>query len=296
MPIAYPFPPHMQQQQDPAQQFARGLQIGTQAAQARETLRAQREANAQRIAIQQQELEQESIRDQQRLLIDKAYKDAQIGLEEQKVRAAQEVAAAKTQEAAQQFKFQQMASREIMAGGDPAQVWMKYGPLATGSAAGLGSLVSATKPVTPKQAAWIPADLKTGAPGHFETPSGAVHIPTRVKDEQTGMTSALRSQTISYLRSQREELKKAMGRQPTTPERLDAWKLKHKDEIKQLDTLKTKIEDLLKPGTAASVPAGMAPPSGASSRVKVTDPNGKKGTIPIDQLDDALAAGWTEGW
>lgn len=281
MPIAYPFPPHLQQQINPAQEYARGLQIGAQAAQAQAALQAQREANAQRVAIQQQELEQQSIKDQQRLLVEKAYNDARIGLEEQQVRAAQQLAEQKTKAAAIQFQYQQRAASEIAAGADPSSVWMKYGPLVTGSLSGVGSLMSASKEQEPKKAVWIPDDLKTGAPGHFETPSGSVHIPARTKDEETGMTPALRAQTISYLKAKRKELTDQIGA-PRTQSGKAAWEARTKDAREELKALDNRIENLLKP-------------TSNERRVKVTTDTGRKGTIPESQLPD-LPEGWKEGW
>lgn len=106
-----------------------------------------------------------------------------------------------------QFEAQQRYVRDIERGVPQSSALANWGPLMMQAAAGRQT---GLKPA-PR---WVPPDPTTGAPGHFETGTGTVHIPAqqRATPEQAVQTATQRSELT--LKNQRlrylyEELSKS---------------------------------------------------------------------------------------
>jgi hypothetical protein len=120
---------------DLAQSFLGGVRLAQDAQQHAQQIQLQREKLAQ--AAQQAEMElmakreaaqQQQLRQQQEMEIEKAYKQAQIGLRQREVDESAKVLEFKTQQAAQHAFIQQTAQQRIARGEDPVNVYQELGP------------------------------------------------------------------------------------------------------------------------------------------------------------------------
>lgn len=95
-----------------AENYLRGLQVGQQAAEASARLQEQQARVAMEAQAHQETLQQRSLEDAQRIQVSKAYHDAEIGLQQQRLEEVRQEAAQKTRTAAaklsQQLKFNQV--------------------------------------------------------------------------------------------------------------------------------------------------------------------------------------------
>lgn len=128
-----------------AQSFLGGARLAQDAAQHAQAIQLQREKLAQdaqqaemELMAKQQAAQQQQLRQQQEMEIEKAYKQAQIGLRQREVDESAKVLEFKTQQAAQHTLIQQTAQQRIARGEDPQKVWQELGPQAgVGLPAGL---------------------------------------------------------------------------------------------------------------------------------------------------------------
>lgn len=97
---------------DEAANYLHGLAVGQQAAEAQARLAEQQSRVAMEAQAHQETLQQRSLEDAQRIQVTKAYHDAEIGLQQQRLQEVQQEAAQKTHQAAaklsQQLKFNQV--------------------------------------------------------------------------------------------------------------------------------------------------------------------------------------------
>lgn len=204
---SYPIPNWISRPADTPAAYTQGIQIGAQIAQERNRMQMQAEQAAMNAAIRQQEAERESIRQQQRIEIDKAYQQAQIGLRKQQLDQAAASIALRTSQAARQFAAQQTYQRRIMAGEDPAKVMLEIGPQMTSSLSGFSSIYKAAQPVVPFQPTTQSvgkADLVQVAPNRWQQ-------IVRTREEVPGRLTQKERARITELRDERKLLAEQIG-------------------------------------------------------------------------------------
>ena len=128
--MPYPFPNWIQPP-DLAGQYARGLQLGQQAA----------EEQA-RMQMQQEQHQRDYMLEQQRLQVTKAYQDQQIALRKQELQQYQADINIKTQDAARRLEGYNKFQAAINAGEDAVGAALKY-LSGTGEAGGVGTIAAA---------------------------------------------------------------------------------------------------------------------------------------------------------
>lgn len=141
--MAIIIPPWLNQQgADPASAFVSAFRAGASVALEKAQLQRQSENAAMAAAIRQQENEQQARREDQKIAIESAEKKAQIGLEQQKLDLAQQMAVQTARAAAMSFQVQETYRRRVAAGEDPQKVLLELGP-SMGIKSGLSSLAKA---------------------------------------------------------------------------------------------------------------------------------------------------------
>lgn len=130
MPVSYPIPPwiHGVSPGEIGQLTLEASKANAQIQEQQQRLQQESAQASQKLAAQQEAEQQDTLREQQRLNIEKAYKDAEIGLRKQQLDQSKQQLAAQTQMAARKFQAQQQAQQRIQAGEDPSKVWMELGP------------------------------------------------------------------------------------------------------------------------------------------------------------------------
>lgn len=103
---------------DIAGEYLRGLSIGSQVAESRARLQQQATHEAMQAQIQQQQLQQRSLEDAQRIQVSKAYHDAELGLKEQQLQQVQQLNAQKTKQAAMKLQAQSRFNQVYKETGD----------------------------------------------------------------------------------------------------------------------------------------------------------------------------------
>lgn len=138
--------------------------------------------------------------------------------------------------------------------------------------------------------------------GRGRTSPVADQLRLQQEERLKGKEARIAAQIPSYVTRARSSLQSQLDR--LTQQRIAALGGDNPDMVKALDNeIKSKQADLndldskwMPGGRTAPVatPAPVAPlkTTISSGRVRVRNPQGKVGTIPVDQLDDALAAGW----
>jgi hypothetical protein len=309
--MAYAIPPWLESA-NPAAYSAKGYGLGIQAG-------AEQAANRfkqQQMALQEQKAAQ-----------DQAQMQAEMGLRQQAEQDKQQQFASDlalqqqhqdllAQTAAQKSQAVLGYQQAIQGGMDPTEAILQFGP-AMGQQA--SPEAAALRERNKQQAAWIPADLASGAPGHFTTPGGGVQIPPNIKpppdkptwvpkNDDTGepahwetasgqvhlpgkdspdMSNAERSQTLTALRAERKELLdnnpgvllKVGHKIPLT----DA----EKEVVSELDAIQQQEQELLpRLAKKANVPQGA--PGAAAGTTWAKGPDGKY--RPVGQASAAAPA------
>ncbi len=140
---SYPTPPWLNRQgTDPATAFVGAFRAGASVAIEKAQLAQQSERAAMAAAIKQQESEQQALRDQQKIAIDSAQFDAQVGLKQQSLDIAHERIVQSAKMAAVRFQVQEEYRRRVAAGEDSQKVLLELGP-SMGIREGLTSLAKA---------------------------------------------------------------------------------------------------------------------------------------------------------
>lgn len=227
---------------DTAKNYLSGLQIGVNIAQQTQRLQAQREASAIESEMKIRQLEEQSAERRQRIEMDKAYHDQLVGLRQQQLEEAAQKNALATKMAAGRFAAQQQYRTRVAGGEDPSKVMLELGPTMGAGAGDIGAALRATR--VREKPTWIPADPATGAPGHFETPAGAVHIPPVIRPESD---SRLVAAQVSELKARRKDLAAGLPLRTGKPE--DATKRAAGEQ--QIADITRRIDSLLRLGPAA---------------------------------------------
>lgn len=269
----YPIPPWLSRTPDPASHLLAGFQAGAQVAHAQASLQAEAQRQAIALTEAQKRLQAEDAYRQQQLEVAKAYHDQMTSLQGQRLAAAQQRIQVQTQQAAQRYAAQRAyQQRFAQLGGTPdaaRQAMLEQGPGLGITGQGMAAL---TRPAQ-QRPVWVPEDVKSGAPGHFETPQGAVHIPPQLRQDQLSSRDILQA-----LRQQAKDLeadpdvKYPVPKTATPDEVANATQKKN-----QLNQIQARIKTMIAP---------------RGKRVRVSK-DGKTGTIPEEQLQDALDQGYT---
>jgi hypothetical protein len=193
-----------------------------------------------------------------------------------------------------QFAARQVFQQAKAAGKSDQEALYMAGPDLFGGVA--GALTKGKAPIVAPR--WIPSDPATGAPGHFETGTGTVHIPTQPKPAGAG-----REQLEKDIRA--FQVKLNSGELPSTkssnPKIANSPQAKANDVLlaewqKQLNNMSaTNSPAATATGTTAVTPPGAPKSKAATSvRIRVKSPSGKVGTIPAGDWESAQAEGYTK--
>lgn len=238
--------------------YLQGAQIGASATEARNRLAAtMAEANARtqasiqesaaRLAHQEQMAQmqaqarmqisaQRAREAQQRIAIDAAYKESQIGLDKQRLQEAHQANQFKLMQYASQQAAVMQAQKEIEAGGDPNEVWSRLGVSATGSLAGVAPMARAARPVQIPESVWVPDNPETGERAHWV-------------NQKTGAVTQARTQPLDpYTAVQRDAIKDRLV--SLNKELAEATKEKvRKEKRDQIAAANEELRQLLSPGS-----------------------------------------------
>lgn len=111
---------------DLAEDYTRGLQIGTQAAEARARISAENTRTTMEAQARQQTLQQSHLLEQARLATETAYKKTQLQLESERLAEVERVNAFKTREAALTLADRQGLYTDLQSGMDPVQAHLRH--------------------------------------------------------------------------------------------------------------------------------------------------------------------------
>lgn len=297
---------------DPATHMAQGMHIGIQigAQQAEERFRQQQLAAKQAQVDQEMQVQEAS----QRFKEVQAAKNEQLAARDQAL-AEQKYSLAASQ-AAQKHQAMQEYQSAVGGGMDANEAMLKWGPAMsanTGAAAAIRAHERESRtPVVPKEvtlpsglsgvivgnrfqfepkqssgalakvpegADYVPAD-ESGTPAHWK-------LPAKSKSEMSAYQSIMeRDRTERRLEKLIADSTFDISEDAVQPKGSARTISNWKAAKKQADDLRKRLADM-------EAPESKADPA-KSGRVRVKSPDGKIGSISTDQLDDALAHGYTQ--
>lgn len=195
---------------DPAQEYLGGFSQGAQLqeanariAEASQHLQAQQQEAQMHHELEQKRLEQNSRLEQQQLEISKAYHDAQVGMQMQRLEEAKKVNEWKMQKFAQQAQVQMQARQRIASGEDPTKVWMELGPEMGFTGSGQASISRAAQ-------AKIPPTLQTqqeGGQTYYQSGQRPwIHVPNQRAPAPGSLTQQQRAQ-LTIFKDQQKALR-----------------------------------------------------------------------------------------
>jgi hypothetical protein len=305
---------------DPAAHFMEAFRVGAQIQEAnqrlaqsarqtdqqtaleRQRLLQNQQYEQQRIGVQQQQVQLEAERSQQEMLrheqqieMTRAYRDEQMQLQKARLDEAAKYNQARTQQAAAKFAQQQQyqqtleqIDKAVDAGqitkedGDKAKaraIVNFSGQTATGGAAALRYL----KPPNQAQPPAV-GQLPSGQPYLWEPGSGKAHLGSMTGSQTK--TQLQPAQAAALLRSITAEEEKTGGTNEMSAMKADLKRIIQSG-------LGTSTGTNAAPATAAPSPAALAKAKTSGKRVRVKSPKGQIGSIPEEQVDAALKAGYT---
>lgn len=255
---------------DPAANFMEAYRAGAVISNQRAQLNQQAEQAEIETQAQEQRLQRESAMASQRLEMDRQLKLATMGLQRQRLEAAQQAVSQRASLAARQYAAQQAYEKAITAGMDPTKALMTFGP-------GMGNMsgaMAAAERVSAKSTPQMPQSLQ-GVPVMFkgQEEPGLVTVPTptgyRTMErpgyvgEQAGKRTEKFHATqnrISVLKADRAQLLKDNYRlsQNRPPDAKDKPGTAAYNEAKaKLNALNDELNQLApKVGTQGTAPAG----------------------------------------
>lgn len=301
---------------DPAEHMAVGMHIGVQlgAQQAQEQMHQQQLAAKQAEFQQQMEMEQAA----QRFKEVQAAKSQQLAAQDQAL--AQQKYSLAASQIAQKHQAMQEYQSAVTGGMDPNDAMLKYGPMMaanTGAAAAIraheresraptipkevtlpsglsGVLVGNRFQYSPKASTGALAKVPEGTeyvPGDEEGTPAHWKLPAKPKSEMTAYQNIMeRDRTERQL----EKLLEANSSLDLSTDAIQpqVGKTMSARSVNQWKAAKTKADELRKRLDSFDNPD--APAATQSGRVRVKSPDGQTGSISADQLDDALAHGYTK--
>lgn len=298
----------------PADYMAKGMGIGAEIAGQQAAERARQQAAAERAMEFQQQMTAEQAA--QQFKMQQAARQEQLMAQEQ-ARAEAELHL-RASAAADKSKAILGYQAAIQGGMDPLQAILQFGPAMGGQASPEAAALRSQATAKLPPPAFIPANPQTGEPAHYleSAPGGVQRIafPPRTQtatpvflpeSPETGpahwesggritqakvagdISPSERAQTLANLKAQRKEL---LDESPLIEQKLRRklpLSAAEKDIAAQLQDITKQEQELLprlkKGGTKT-----------ATGRVRVQSPDGKIGSIPESQLEEALAHGYTK--
>lgn len=223
--------------------------------------------------------EQNRLRQSQEDLIQNAYRTAQIGLGKQRIADQQAVAAAKARDAALQFADEQAFAQEIASGTKIPEAMMKHPRVRPSVVSALASTTTMALPA--------PQEISPGVRILQTSPNRYQVLPKQV--------DAAKQEKLKTLHAELKRLGdlyevSSEADRPGIQARIDENERKRIALTTEEPRVKGTAEDLLRK-TGMEIPT-TAEPSG--KRVRVRSKEGKVGTIPAEQLEEALAEGYTQ--
>lgn len=301
---AYPIPPWLQPYGDPGALVLQARHQSAAIAAEKQRLQQQQQQAAMENETRQEIAAQRAREEAQQLEVDRARVTAEVGLKSRQLDMAQSKLQETATVAAHRYSAQQQMSQRIAAGEDPAHVALTIPDLGL-PGGGIAALARSTvpKPNIAVEGQWKKSpsgadyyiNPKSGAP-HFE--KAAIPEGLTKRDADKFMLGDLSKEKAVYLKAiasdpaaeryatmTDDEIKAASDDKDLVPGKI-AKKKAALAIHKKLDAIDQKRSDILA-GKSASTPA-------KSGRVKVKSPQGKVGSIPAEQLDEALKSGYTE--
>lgn len=259
--MAYPIPSYLEHPADLAGNMLAGFQAGASVAKAQAQLDQEAQQAGIQMAERQRQMEMQQRHQQQQLEMTRAYHDATVGLRKAQLDQAQQKIQLATVTAARRFQAQQSVqqrTQELVSGGMPIEQATRTAFLENASQLGMtGQGVAALGRGGPSKPAWVPEDLQSGAPGHFETPSGAVHIPTRLREQ--GKLS--QRDILQTLRQQEKELASdPMVKMDIPAKASPTMKAEAERKKAEFKTVRDRIDSMI--SGAAEPPASMTSKAG----------------------------------
>lgn len=301
---SYPIPPWLHPFGDPGELLLQSQRQGAAIAQEKQRLAQQHEQAVMENETKQEIAAQRAREDQQQLEVDKARYTAEAGLKSRQLDIAQSKVQQGAVAAAHRFAAQQQMGQRIAAGEDPAKVALSTPELGL-PGSGIAALARST---TPKPNISVePVQRSMKMPDGSEVPyllnpkTGATHFPKASIPEGLSQSAQARLR-IQNLNSQKKEFAKELA-DPITARYSNMTDAEIKSLDKKLapsriarkqaalalhnkvDAIDKQIEDILN---------GKKSPTPKAGRIKVKSPQGKVGTIPAEQLDEAIKSGYTE--
>lgn len=163
----YPIPPwlHGNNPTELAALAQAGQKASIQFGMERQRMQQQQQMAEMELVAKQAAQEQAQMRQAQELQVEKAYKDASLGLRQQELAQQEQRINSQVKVASQKAMAQAEASRRIAAGEDPSKVWMEMGPMLGAPASSMAALAGGQTPMNYPGAQTIeglPEDLFKG--------------------------------------------------------------------------------------------------------------------------------------
>lgn len=281
---------------DPASHFERGFSEAAQAAESNARIglasrQLEQKASMERMQMEvdKQLAQQRFNREQQQMEISKAYKEAQLGLQNARLGEVKRMNDDKIAQAARKFQARQAYSQAVAGGADPVNAAL------TNSAAleMPGGSIAALARARDRQAR-PPASVMEKTYGgkkfvEVTQPSGMKNLhpisEPRTKSDDTNLRWE-----YGHLSKDAATLRKEMSLGPGKSEQRKAIFEQNRQELDKKQARMKEIEGELGVGK----PKAKSPDESADDRVRVMSPDGKVGTLPKSQLEKAMKAGYKQ--
>lgn len=157
--MAYPIPNWIQPPGDLAATYLNAYRAGAAVSEAQARLDAEAQERGVNLAVSEQRLQQQNMREQQELEMRKALSQAELGIRQASLENAQERIALTANAAASRMAEQQAFLKEREAGVDPIESMLRHPGMFTSAA----PLVSAAKEYHERTTPFVPSDVTTPA-------------------------------------------------------------------------------------------------------------------------------------
>ena len=281
--------PNWIQPPDLAGQYARGLQLGQQAA-----------MEQQRLQQQQMQSEREHMLETQRLQISKAYQDQQIQLRQQELKQSQAELKIKTDEAGRRLAAQQQYQQWLGTGGDPVTGLLRFGPAMGDVGAGYGQLAREERM---KSMVRPPPGVETfdveGQPTsflHYTQPTGTEEFRQIRPGTENTVTNKRAAAQVRQMEREEQRLRTQLDKEAelvdlTAPDaelnaRKKADKARYLKMQQDADDLRERVDAYYDTGEVPTPAARPAPPTGPAAAA----PGAAAGGIKIIAIRPKQAA------
>lgn len=155
--MAYPTPNWIRPPEDLAAAYLNAYRAGASVAEAQARLDTEAQERGVNLAVTEQRMQQQNMRDQQELEMKKALSQAELGIRQASLQNAQERIAMTAQAAASRMAEQQAFLKEREAGVDPFEAMLRHPGMFTSAA----PLTSVAKEVAERSSPFQPEDVTT---------------------------------------------------------------------------------------------------------------------------------------